>query len=167
MAENDTLLAHMVTTLTNQTEIAATSALVYILKKSAAALGAWNKMVQETIREEIEPVQDLTVEETFKVGDVGGRLDFVGRDMNGKKRVIGESKFWAKLLEGQGSSYITQLDPGIAVLMFVVPDARIDYLWWEVGRDVVGDDVREKLKFLETGTRTRCAQFSTKPIVSS
>lgn len=159
MAENDTLLAHMVLELTPQVEVAATRALAFILNKSDAALEGLNQMVAATIHAEIEPVKEVRVEEHYTEGQGAGRLDFVGRDRNGEKRIIGESKFWAKLLEGQGSSYMTQLDSGNAVLLFVVPDARIDYLWWEVRRDVVGTDLEKKLKVLETGTRTKCASL--------
>ena len=126
MAQGETLLAHMVPSLTPQVEVAATKALAYVLNKSDAALGALNHLIQDTIHSQLEPIQDVRVEETYQTQEGSGRLDFVGYDKDGHRRVIGESKFWAKLLEGQGSSYMEQLAQGIAVLLFVVPDASTE-----------------------------------------
>ena len=156
MAAKDTLLAHLAPQIAGGAENAATEALAYILNKSKPALSAFNDLIKEATK---VPVEACTKFDTQVIAEDNSRPDFVGFDKDGKKRVIGEVKFWAKLQEGQGSGYLKQVDCGNAVLMFVVPDIRIDYLWWEVGRDVAAnEDVQEKLEFFETGNRMRVAK---------
>ena len=93
------------------------------------------------------------------VADDNSRPDLVGYDKNGEKRVIGEAKFWARLLPGQGLSYLDQLPgSGNAVLLFVVPDARIDYLWGEVERDLTQGEEPMELERTNTSNRTRAAK---------
>ena len=135
MAENDTLLAHMVPS--NQGEVSASKALAYILNQSNHAIGAFNDFVRETIGKPLKPITRAAVEIGYVASNgKTGRLDLVGYDENRENRVIVEAKFWAKLQEGQGSSYRTQLASGTAVLLYVVPDIRINYLWGEVTREV-------------------------------
>ena len=156
MVAKDTLLAHLAPQIAGGAENAATEALAYVLNKSKSALAVFNDMVKETTK---SPVEACTKFDTQVIAEDNSRPDLVGFDKDGKKRVIGEVKFWAKLQEGQGSGYLNQLAAGNAVLMFVVPDIRIDYLWWEVGRDVAAnEDVQEKLEFFETGNRMRVAK---------
>lgn len=156
MVENDTLLAHLAHQIAGGAENAATEALVYILNKSKLAAATFNAWIEAITKVSME---DCTHFDTQVTAEDNSRPDFVGFDKDGEKRVIGEAKFWAKLQEGQGSGYLNQLACGNAVLMFVVPDIRIDYLWWEVGRDVAGnEDVQENLEFFETGNRTRAAK---------
>ena len=131
MAENDTLLAHLVTKYIKSSEDAATDALVYILNKSKPAALAFNSWIKTVVA----GVEDCT---TFRIQETEGssRFDLVGYESN-QRRVIGESKFWAGLGVGQGSGYLEQLaDTGPAVLLFIVPEARINYLWPEVVKDV-------------------------------
>ena len=135
MAENDTLLAHLVPKHHRSTEYAATDALVYILNKSNSARSAFNAWIKTVVA----GVEDCTA---FRTQETEGdsQFDLVGYDKDGKRsvrRVIGESKFWAGLSVGQGSGYLKQLaDTGPAVLLFIVPEARINYLWPEVVKDV-------------------------------
>ena len=132
MAENDTLLAYLVTKHARSPEDAATDALVYILNKSNSARSAFNAWIKTVVA----GVEDCTAFRTQETMD-RSRFDLVGRDESGERRVIGESKFWAGLGEGQGKVYLKQLaDTGPAALLFVVPDARINYLWPEVIKDV-------------------------------
>ena len=164
MAENDTLLANLIPSVTSQVEVAATKALVIILNKSELARQALNQLVRETIGSTPdgstpEPVTNLEAEVLFKDGENEGRLDLVGYDKDGEKRVIGEAKFWARLLRGQGGDYLKQLTgKGNAVLMFVVPDARIDYLWGEVGRDVSETGEKRELLPRKPDGRIRSAE---------
>ena len=143
MAENDTLLAHLIPSMTNQVEVAATKALVFVLNKSESAKKVLNELVQETIRTTTDPVTtDLVTTLSVEIPFIDSkgekrRLDLVGYDKDGENRVIGEAKFWADLREGQGKVYLDQLSKkGPAVLLFVVPYLRIDNLWAEVKRDV-------------------------------
>ena len=159
MAENDTLLANLIPSVTSQVEVAATKALVIILNKSELARKAFNELVRKTIDSTLEPVTKLEAEVLFRDGKDEGRLDLVGYDKDSEKRVIGEAKFWARLLPGQGGDYLKQLTgEGNAVLMFVVPDARIDYLWGEVGRDVSETGGKRKLHPTKVDGRIRSAK---------
>ncbi len=133
MAENDTLLAHLVSRYARSSEDAATDALTYILNKSESAASALNSLIKSLVEAE---VNDCVRFDT-QVAEEGSRFDLVGYDANDKKRVIGESKFWAGLGLGQGKGYLSELPADApSVLIFVVPEARVDYLWPEVVRDV-------------------------------
>ena len=163
MAESKTVLAHMIPS--NQTEVGATKALTYILNKSRLSRELLHSLIQNVIGSPLEPVERVRVEVSFKATnektgrEEEGRLDFVGYDRDGKNRVIGESKFGAELSPGQGRGYLGQLADGVSVLLFVVPNYKIGYLWGKVLSDVIGDgDVREKLEPVEAPRNIRCAK---------
>lgn len=138
MTQGDTLLAYLLPMYTNRIEDAATYALVYILNKSKDARTAFTDSVSKTAGVSIEPCDRFNTQVTAP--DNSRRPDFVGLDVNCEKRVIGESKFWARLGEGQAKAYLEQLpSSGPAVLLFVVPDTRIDSLWSDVNQDVGRD----------------------------
>ena len=146
MVEKDTLLAHMIPALTTQVEVAATKALVYILNKSEAAMSALNNLIQDTIGSSLEPVISVEAEKSYTTAEEeSGRVDLLGYDKGGNQRVLGEAKFGAALSAGQGGGYLGQLAEGTSVLLFVVPDYRIDYLWEEVRRDVEDNSTQWKL----------------------
>ena len=133
MADNYTLLGYLAPRIAGGTENAAVEALGYILNQSPASMKALSDLAQTVADRPMEPI--TRVETPVVAGDLS-RPDFVGFDTNGAKRVIGEAKFWAGLGEGQAGIYLEQLaDEGPAVLLFVVPDVRIDALWAEIKRD--------------------------------
>ncbi|MCY3921656.1 MAG: hypothetical protein OXG27_04595 [Chloroflexi bacterium] len=137
MSDNDTLLAHLVPTLTSRHEDTATEALAFILRKSKdcrAALG-------ELISVGGVPLQPIVRFETqVQYGD-GCRPDMVGYAEGGITSLIVESKFWASLLSGQASGYFRHLDPDAAgALMFICPEARAASLWHEVVEQMEGAD---------------------------
>ena len=139
MAESDTLLAHLIldVRLTGQVEVAATRALAYILNKSESAKGAVVEMINRQTGAELEPIDRVVAEDAYQAEGGSGRIDFVAYDASEERRIVGEAKFDAAISPGQGGGYLHQLSKsGDAVLMFVVPDYRIDYLWGEVRRDV-------------------------------
>ena len=143
MADSNTLLAHMILSLTNQVEVAATKALAFILTKSDDAMEAFNDLVRNATGTELSPVKRVAVEVEFTAVDGSeGRLDLVGYDAGQENRVIVEAKFGARLLEGQGGGYLNQLSrKGATILMFLVPDYRVDVLWNEVIADVRGGGI--------------------------
>ena len=133
MADNDTLLGYLVPRYANVTENAATDALAYIMNRSAACMGTLNALVQTVGGEHMKPVTRVETQVSAPHGSIP---DFVGFDDNGDRRVVGESKFWAGLGEGQARVYLKLLpDNGPAVLLFVVPAVRIDRLWAAVTAD--------------------------------
>ena len=139
MTGSDTLLAHLVldARMTPQVEVAASRSLVYVLNKSESARRSLAGLVKSATGGGPDAAEWFRAEVHYK-GKYGvGRIDFVGYDDYGRKRVVGEAKFDANLLPGQAGDYLHQVArPGPGVLMFVVPDYRIDYLWGEVQRDV-------------------------------
>ena len=137
MAESSTLLAYLVPTITPQVEVAATKALAYILNNSASARGALVALIEKTGSTDLKPIAGVVAEDPFNTEGGDGRIDFVGYDDAGGKRLVGEAKFNAALSPGQGGGYLHQLArDGNAVLLFVVPAYRVDYLWEEVKKDV-------------------------------
>ena len=67
-------------------------------------------------------------------GADGARVDLVGFDDKGSERLLVELKFWAELTDKQPGAYLERLPAGAAVLLFVVPGTRVEYLWPEVLR---------------------------------
>lgn len=129
MVDDDTLLAHLVPTLTSRHEDTATEALAFILNKSRDCRNTLDRLIGVG-SESLQPIARLQTQVQY---DDGCRPDMVGYLSNGDTQLIVESKFWAGLLPGQASGYIQHLDdkpPG--VLLFICPDARIDSLWSEV-----------------------------------
>ena len=164
MAATDTLLAYMIPSMTNQVEVAATKALAYILTKYEVALEAFNDLVSNTIDQKVAPVKRVDVEVSYVAANKEvGRLDLVGYDELGEKRVIVEAKFGASISKGQGSGYFGQLPAnGVAVLMFLVPDYRLDYLWGEATGDLLAGTEGATLVKVETEDRIRCSRVITK-----
>ena len=143
MADDDTLLGHLVTKLTGDLEDAATDALAYILSKSDDALGAFNELLRHG-GFEIEPITRVRTQVSYEEGD--SRPDMTGYDKKDAERLLVESKFGAPLLEGQASHYIKHLDkPGPAVLLFVSPEVRIPTLWAEIRRQMQEDGHLEEI----------------------
>ncbi len=137
MAENNTLLAYLVPTITSQVEVAATKALAYILNNSTLARGGLVDLIEKTSGTDFKPIARVVAEDPFNTEGGDGRIDFVCYDDMGLKRIVGEAKFDAALSPGQGGRYLHQLaKAGNAVLLFVVPAYRMDYLWAEVRKDV-------------------------------
>lgn len=149
MAENWSLLAHLIPQVTNRIEDTAVEALGFILKESKASLAALNSLVWTggVVRPEIVRVQ------TQVSGEEGTRPDLVGFDAEGKERLLIEAKFWAGLTENQPNAYLDRLpDDGPAALLFVAPEARIPALSLELEHRVGG-----KLGFADGGDGIRSA----------
>lgn len=133
MANDSTLMAHLIPKLTSQVENAATDALAYILNRSTGAMQALNDLLREGGLN-IEPIARAETQVTYKDGS---RPDMAGYDEGNVVRLLVEAKFWAALLEGQASGYIEKLDqPGPAVLLFIAPEARTQVLWSEIRRQM-------------------------------
>ena len=93
MAQEPTLLAHLVPRLTSQVEDAATDALAFILNKSEACRVALDRFIWDGDRGP-EPITRVETQVTY---EDGSRPDMVGYDQSGSKRLLVESKFWATL----------------------------------------------------------------------
>ena len=153
MADGETLLAYLVPRHARSVEDAATDGVVHLLKKSKSAASAFNAMLEASLGM-IDHCIDFETQETKD----NSRFDLVGYDQSRKRRVIGESKFWAALGKGQGSGYLSDLaDDGISVLLFIVPGARINYLWREVQADIANGNETVLLEDVPAEGNVRCA----------
>ena len=157
MAEETTLLAHLVPRLTNRGEDTATDALAFILNKSAACRAALDRLLQDG-GFDLKPLNRFQTQVTY---EDGSRPDMIGYNQSDEKRLIVESKFWANLLQGQASGYLDQLEgEGPGVLLFIAPDKRIDTLWHEIQLQMKDDGNGVELELMETPGRIRKARIT-------
>ena len=133
MADDRTLLAHVVLKLATHPENIAVEALGHILSSSAPTRLALGRMLQAG-GADIGPIERV---ETQVTGEEGERPDLVGFDAGGAKRLLIEAKFWAGLTESQPVAYLRQLpEDEPSALLFVAPAARTETLWPELRRRV-------------------------------
>ena len=136
-------------------EDAATDSLAFILNKSAACRAALDRLLQGADFSP-EPIARLETQVTHQDGS---RPDMVGYGHSNAKRLIVESNFWASLQPGQASGYFRQLhELGPGVLLFIVPDSRIDTLWAEIRRQMEIREDSVQLEVMETAGRARRAK---------
>ncbi len=137
MANESTLMAHLIPHLTDQVENAATEALGYILNKSEMSREA----LADILREGGFAMPSIDrVSTQVTLGD-GLRPDMAGYDENDCRRLLVESKFWAALLIRQASGYLQPIidEPGPAALLFIAPGVRLEPLWAEIVRQIGAD----------------------------
>jgi hypothetical protein len=124
-----TVLSRVTFRLGSHPENVATEALLFILDQHTPAEVALRTLLASRGLPEL-PALHMTSQ---AVGKDGSIPDLVGKDMEGRSRLIIEAKFWADLTENQPDQYIGQL-PGDApsVLLFLVPGAREVPLWHKI-----------------------------------
>lgn len=125
-----TVFSHIVQKrLSRENENVATEALAYILGYSPAARNGMMKLLRGIAPD----LPDLRFQAQQTEGN--NRPDMWGYD-KADPRVFIENKFWANLTENQPVSYLESLakckQPN--VLLFVVPEQRVDMMWRGVGR---------------------------------
>ena len=134
MPDNDTLLAYLVSSFPGNTENIATEALRHIFDHSDASIEALNDVIQSGVRG-IKPIGTVTSQVVHADGTIP---DLVGFDENGKERVLVEVKFWAELTANQPNGYLNHLpNDGSAVLIFLAPEERIQWLWPQLRNRVI------------------------------
>ncbi len=151
MADSDTLLANLVSRFPGKTEDIATEALKHIFDRSKASREALNDVVRSGLRG-VKPITHVR----SQVSEADGtRPDLVGFDKNDKERVLVEVKFRAALSPRQPNDYLDRLpDDGPAVLVFLAPEERIQWLWPELR-----DRVKEKPSGLtEIDSERKCVR---------
>ena len=133
MAEDRTLLAHVVLKLATHPENVAVEALGHILSSSPPTRIALENLLRAG-GADIGPIVRV---ETQVSGEEGERPDLAGFDESGAKRLLIEAKFWAGLTESQPVTYLRHLpDDNPSALLFVAPAARNETLWPELRRRV-------------------------------
>ena len=149
MPDTDTLLAYLVSNFPGNTENIATEALRHIFDHSDACGVALDDVIQSGLR----GIDSVTSVRTQVIQADGTRPDLVGYDEAGKERVLIEVKFWAGLTEHQPNGYIRALpDDGPALLVFLVPDERVQSLWPQLQRLIC----QEFDSVVETESERRC-----------
>ena len=128
MPENDTLLANLVSRFPGKTEDIATETLKHIFDRSNASVEALNDVVRSGVR----GVKPITYVKSQVGQSDGTRPDLVGLDEDDKERVLVEVKFRAALTSRQPNDYLKRMpNEGPAVLVFLAPEERIQWLWPE------------------------------------
>ena len=138
MANESTLMAHLIPHLTDQVENAATEALGYILNKSEPSREA----LADILREggfDMPAIARVATEVPLK-DEYDSRPDMAGYVENGGLRLLVESKFWAALQPKQAVRYlrwiVDETGPGPAALLFIAPGVRVATLWAEIDRQI-------------------------------
>jgi hypothetical protein len=120
------ILAHLAPRLTPQLENVVTDALAYLLKQYPDVRKAFQKYV---LKAGVSMPDSLNFE-TQVSGQDAARPDMVGLDVENRRLLIVESKFWAPLTKNQPTAYIKQLaidEP--ALLLFIAPRDNLPTLW--------------------------------------
>ncbi len=134
MAESGTLLAYLVSSFPGNTENIATEALKHVMERSSAAMEALNDVIQSGVRD----ILPVNLVRSQSVGSDGTIPDLVVIDEGDQERALIEVKFWAELTNNQPNGYLNRLpDDGPTVLVFLVPDVRVQTLWPELERRVI------------------------------
>jgi len=127
--KSDTVFGHLVHQFSIHPENLATEALCFILRTSPAASRAFTEFIRQI---GFDCPGDLYFE-TQRGGLDQSIPDMKCHDDKGRLRVIVENKFWAGLTENQPVTYIRELPDGVtALVLFVVPKARLQLVWDEV-----------------------------------
>ena len=124
----DTLLAHLIPRVVTKREPVATQALAYVLNAAPDIAKAFVSVVHQTGFAPFE-LGRIAAEERHS----DGIPELTVRDTAGAVRVVVENKFWAGLTATQPVGYLDQLPSDVpAVLLFVVPHARLYSVWAEL-----------------------------------
>lgn len=120
------LLAHLSFRLTNQHEVIVTEGLTYILQQSDIC----RRAVEDLARSIGCNIPEIVSYQSEVTGENKERPDVVGRTDTGQEALIIEGKFDAGLTENQPNNYLSRLPDGSeGLLMFVVPELRVEGLW--------------------------------------
>lgn len=157
-ARDTSLLAHLAFKFTSEIERFATEALGYILSRSAGARRALQGMLKDR-GVDVGTIAQVQTECEIRVKEKNARADLVGFDTTRAKRTIVECKFEAGLTEQQPNTYIEKLlkNEEPSVLLFVVPESRLEALWPEILRLAAGGGFALNEVDAATGTDWRSA----------
>ena len=122
---SDRVLGHLAQRFSASEENVATEALVWVLRRSAAARRA---VIGIARLAGCSLPDDLSF--VGQVGDaVTGRPDVVGFDDSHAERLLIEAKFAAALTDRQPREYLKRLSSPEGILLVVAPSARRASLW--------------------------------------
>ena len=123
----NSLLAHIASNFISEYENVANSSIAYLLNEYSAS------------REALKSILGIDSVPTYYVTELSttsnGRPDITGLDVYGRKAVIIEGKFWAKLTHNQPDNYLKEItDDG--KILFLAPDKRLSSLKVEIEKRV-------------------------------
>lgn len=135
----NSLLGHLALQIKDQPEVVATQSLVYILKSSEDVAKAMVDFVSSAGIETFVP-GSITAEK--QQGENRSKPDVTICDNKGEVGLFVENKFWAPLTKAQPVEYLKALPQSVrCMLLFVVPDRRVDSMWGELKRRCEREDV--------------------------
>ena len=133
-----TVLSHLAFKLAPHPENLATEALGYILSSSSGAQSALATLVKQF---GFVPSSNLSYVTQQSTHD-GKRPDLVGSTLAGIAEIVIEAKFWAGLTDAQPVHYLKRLPDTGGILLFVVPEQRIETIWSELLRRCINDGMQ-------------------------
>lgn len=125
-----TVLSHLAFKLASHPENLATEALGYILSSSPGAQSSLATLFKQIGFVPSSNFSYVTQQSTHD----GNRPDLVGITLAGIAEVYIEAKFWAGLTDAQPVLYLKRLPDTGGMLLFVVPEQRIETIWGELLR---------------------------------
>lgn len=133
MSNEGSLLSHIAGNFISQYENVANSSVAYLLNRYPACRRALARLI------DVNHVPANYVTE-LSTGE-NGRPDISGIDVDGKRTVIIEGKFWANLTNNQPQNYLKELEEN-GMLLFLAPEARRESLVAEISKRLDGEDDR-------------------------
>lgn len=122
------LFAHLAfKRFSDRAEDLATEALCYLLDQSAELEDALCSFLHDA---GVDLPRNLQFASQVS-GDRGERPDVIAK-ADGREVLLIEAKFGAGLTENQPVTYLERLLPGPGCLLFIVPDARVESVWFDV-----------------------------------
>lgn len=121
------LLGQFFNSIRGSQEDIASKGLAYILKESASAKDAVNKIIKNNVGLQLGNIRYITQ----SVGKNKERPDISGMDDAGVEKIIIETKFWSSLTDNQPVEYLKRLGER-SVLMFISPKLRVVSLMNEI-----------------------------------
>jgi len=126
---HESILAHLVHSLTNQVENVATEALAHLLLEYPVLKEAFRAYISSA---GVDLPGHLKIQTQARWLDAA-IPDLAGVDEQNRPVLVVESKFWAPLTKNQPAAYLKRLPAGTpAVLLFIAPESRMPTLWQEL-----------------------------------
>ena len=125
------LLTHIASKFISEYENVANSSVAYLLNEYPAAQVALKNNT------DVDKVPTHYITELSTT--VNGRPDVTGLDIDDRKVIIIEGKFWANLTQNQPNNYLKELADG-GKLLFLAPDKRLSSLKVDIRKRLNGEN---------------------------
>jgi len=126
---SESLFGHLAERFSSHPENLATEALCYILVRYPSAATTFTAFLRHAGIE----IQSASSFRTQGTGPEGSTPDLVGTDLEGRRIIVAEAKFWAGLTDHQPVTYFNHISPAtLGVVLFIAPRIRFTSLWPEL-----------------------------------